>query len=258
MSSVIAVDRPASSPQPRQDALRLDQVSLAYDVRWARASLKDRLLHPGRADRGPHLALADVSVTVARGEVLGIIGANGSGKTTLLRVMARVLDPTSGRVRIRGRILALLDLLCGFHPQLDGRENLYLYGALLGLDRRAIDRRFEAIAGFADIGPFMEAPLSTYSAGMTLRLAFALLTSLDADVMVIDEVLGVGDAEFQRKCERRFDERRSGGATFVIASHDLLRLRDLADRILWLDQGRVRMIGTPADVVGAYIDTLTL
>jgi ABC-type polysaccharide/polyol phosphate transport system ATPase subunit len=257
MSCPTAADPSAPDQSRALDAVRLDHVSLGYDVTWKRTSLVDRVVRNQRRDRTPYLALDDVSFSVAQGEVLGIIGANGSGKTTLLRVIAQVLDPTGGRLRIRGRTLALLDLLCGFHPELDGRENLYLYGAFLGLTRLDIDRRFQAIAEFADIGPFMEAPLSTYSAGMTLRLAFALLTSLDADVMVIDEILGVGDAEFQRKCERRFQERRATGATFIIASHDLLRIRELADRVLWLDGGRVQMNGTPPAVVAAYIESIT-
>ncbi|HEX3583572.1 MAG TPA: ABC transporter ATP-binding protein [Thermoanaerobaculia bacterium] len=238
-----------------EEVLRLDDVSVSYRRVWERASLKERLA--GRTTRArDHLALDGVDLALARGEAVGIIGMNGAGKSTLLRVAARILQPASGRVRIRGRVAPLLDLIGAFHPELTGRENVYLQCALHSFTRREIAERFDEIIAFAEIGDFLDAPLRTYSSGMMLRLAFAILSSIDADILLVDEALGVGDAGFQEKCASRMRAMRDRGLAFLIVSHDLTRIREMCDRVVWLHSGRVRAMGNAADVVARYIDSV--
>jgi ABC-type polysaccharide/polyol phosphate transport system ATPase subunit len=234
-------------------ALDLDRVSVRYRIALdARITLKESIVRGRRRKFVEHVALDDVTLAVNRGEMLGVIGRNGAGKTTLLNVMARVLQPLSGRLRIRGSVSSIIDLLSGFHPELTGRENAYLRGAFLGVSRAKMQERIDSIAAFADIGQFFDAPLRTYSAGMIVRLAFAVTASVDADILLIDEALGVGDAEFQTKCAARMAEHRARGVTFIVVSHDVARLQATCDRIVWLDQGRIRALGDPHDVVAQY------
>lgn len=233
--------------------MRLDGITVRYRIALdPHVTLKESIVRGRRRKFVEHVALDDLTLAVARGEMLGVIGRNGAGKTTLLNVMARVLQPTSGRLRIRGSVSSIIDLLSGFHPELSGRENAYLRGAFLGVSRARMHERLDAIAAFADIGQFFDAPLRTYSAGMIVRLAFAVTASVDADILLIDEALGVGDAEFQVKCAERMAEHRARGVTFVVVSHDVARLQASCDRILWLDRGRVRALGDPHDVVAQY------
>lgn len=220
-------------------------------------TLKEAIARRTRRRMMEHLALDDLTLEVARGEMLGVIGRNGAGKTTLLNVLARVIEPTAGRVRIRGSVAPIIDLMGGLHPELTGRENVLLRGAFLGAGRAAMLARTGAIAEFADIGPFFDAPLRTYSAGMVVRLAFAIATSIDADILLVDEALGVGDAEFQLRCAARMRQYRERGVTFVIVSHDVMRLEQSCDRMLWLDGGRIGALGDPHDVVQRYAASLT-
>jgi ABC-type polysaccharide/polyol phosphate transport system ATPase subunit len=234
-------------------ALELDGVSVRYRVALDRhATLKETIVRGRRPRIVEHVALDGVTLAVARGEMLGVIGRNGAGKTTLLNVMARVLHPSAGRLRIRGAVASLIDLLGGFHPELTGHENAMLRGAFLGVRRADMRARLDGIAAFADIGRFFDAPLRTYSAGMVVRLAFAVATSADADILLVDEALGVGDAEFQDKCAARMDEFRARGVTFVVVSHNVQRLAASCDRIAWLDAGRIRAEGCPREVVAQY------
>jgi ABC-type polysaccharide/polyol phosphate transport system ATPase subunit len=242
-----------TSPIAHDAAVRLDGISVRYRIALdPHVTLKESIVRWRRPRFVEHVALDDVTLEVARGEMLGVIGRNGAGKTTLLNVMARVLQPTSGRLRMRGSVSSIIDLLSGFHPELSGRENAYLRGAFLGVSRARMHERIDSIEAFADIGRFFDAPLRTYSAGMIVRLAFAVTASVEAEILLIDEALGVGDAEFQTKCAARMAEHRARGVTFVIVSHDVARLQASCDRIVWLDQGRIRAIGDPVDVVGQY------
>jgi ABC-type polysaccharide/polyol phosphate transport system ATPase subunit len=239
------------------DAIRLDGVSVRFRVPLeGRRTLKEAVARFSRRRMIEHLALDDVSLHVARGEMLGIIGRNGAGKTTLLNVMARVIQPTAGRLRIAGSVSPLIDLMGGLHPELTGRENVMLRGAFLGVSRAAMRGRLEAIEDFAGIGSFFDAPLRTYSAGMIVRLAFAVASTVEADILLIDEALGVGDAEFQTRCAARIREHRERGVTFVVVSHDVMRLQETCNRILWLDGGRIRALGPPRDVVTGYSSSL--
>ena len=201
-------------------------------------------------------ALEDVSFTVGSGELVGIIGRNGAGKTTLLRILARITAPTAGVARVRGRLSALLDVGTGLHDELTGRENVFLSGAILGMSRRDVRARFDEIAAFSGVERFLDTPLKRYSAGMRLRLAFAVAAHLEPDVLVIDEALAVGDAEFQRRCIGRMEDLQRSGRTVVFVSHDLGAIGRLCDRTLWLDHGQIAFDGATHETLRRYFDAV--
>jgi lipopolysaccharide transport system ATP-binding protein len=200
-------------------------------------------------------ALDDVGFEVARGETVGIIGRNGSGKSTLLQIVCGTLRPTSGHVETHGRIAAMLELGAGFSPEFSGRENIFLNGYIVGLTQQEIEARYDAICAFADIGDFIEQPIKTYSTGMAVRLAFAVMAHVDADVLVIDEALAVGDARFVQKCMRFLREFKERG-TLLFVSHDTTAVANLCDRVVWLDAGRVKAIGPAKHVCDLYLENL--
>ena len=199
-------------------------------------------------------ALKDISFEVKRGEVLGVIGPNGSGKTTLLKILSRITEPTEGRAEIHGSVGSLLEVGTGFHFELTGRENVYLSGAILGMSKREIDEKFEEIVSFAEVGEFMETPVKRYSDGMRVRLGFSVAAHLEPDVIMIDEVLAVGDASFQRKCLGRMGEVRSEGRTVIFVSHDMAAIENLCDRAFALERGRIFASGNPSDVIARYLE----
>ncbi len=202
-------------------------------------------------------ALRDVSFDVARGESVGIIGRNGSGKSTLLQMLCGTLTPASGTVQVNGRVAALLELGSGFNPEFTGRENVYLNGSVLGLSVEEIDARYDAITRFADIGPFIDQPVKTYSSGMVVRLAFAVSVSVDPDVLVVDEALAVGDMAFQQQCLQRLRDLREAGTTIVLVTHDIMLTRNYCNRVVYLDHGVVKAIGDAETVGELYVkDTL--
>ena len=243
-------------------AIACDGISKCYQV-YVRPEdrLKQSLLprvqrvsrQPVRRYYNEFWALRDVGFHVARGETVGIIGRNGSGKSTLLQIVCGTLAPTAGSVEVNGRVAALLELGSGFNPEFTGRENVFLNGVVLGLTREQIRERFDDIALFADIGDFMDQPVKTYSSGMGVRLAFAVIAHVDADILVIDEALAVGDAVFTQKCMRFLRTfRRTGTVLFV--SHDAASILSLCDRAIWIDGGVVRMQGSAQDVSNAYME----
>jgi ABC-type polysaccharide/polyol phosphate transport system ATPase subunit len=197
-------------------------------------------------------ALRDVSITVDAGEVFALIGRNGAGKSTLLKVVARVLRPTVGRARVRGRVAPLLEFGAGFHPELTGRENVFLNGTLLGRSRRELVASFERIVEFAELIEFIDAPLRTYSSGMIARLGFAIATDVRPEVLIVDEGLAVGDTDFQAKCTGRIREFRQAGTTILLVSHQMAYVAETCTRAAWLDHGAVKAVGPAADVVQAY------
>lgn len=199
-------------------------------------------------------ALKDVSFEVRRGEVLGIIGPNGAGKSTLLKILSRITDPSEGRVEIRGRVASLLEVGTGFHPELTGRENVYLNGAILGMTRGEIRRKFDEIVAFAGVERFLDTPVKRYSSGMYVRLAFAVAAHLESEILVVDEVLAVGDAEFQKKCLGKMSEVAGLGRTVLLVSHNLAVVRRLCTVALLLEQGRLSESGQPAHTIGRYLD----
>lgn len=197
-------------------------------------------------------ALKDVSLDVMRGEVLGIVGRNGAGKSTLLKILSRITEPTRGRITLRGRVGSLLEVGTGFHPELSGRENIFLNGAILGMSRAEIYRKFDEIVEFADVAKFLDTPVKRYSSGMYVRLAFAVAAHLEPEILVVDEVLAVGDAQFQRKCLGKMKDVASGGRTVLFVSHNLSAVSQLTNRTLLLDSGAVRFVGPTADAVALY------
>ncbi len=198
-------------------------------------------------------ALTDVSFTVARGATYGIIGRNGSGKSTALKLVAGITKPTTGSVKVDGRISALIELGAGFHPEISGRENVFINGIMLGLTRREIQQRFDEIVDFAELREFIDAPVKTYSSGMYMRLGFAVAIHVDPDVLLVDEVLAVGDEGFTHKCLDKFAEFRRRGRTILLVTHSLNLVERFCDEALWLDNGRAMMNGDPKRVVGAYL-----
>jgi ABC-type polysaccharide/polyol phosphate transport system ATPase subunit len=211
----------------------------------------------GRARPELLWALRDVSFDVRHGEVVGIVGRNGAGKSTLLKILSRITEPTTGRAEIHGRVGSLLEVGTGFHPELTGRENVYLNGAILGMRRREIERRFDEIVAFAEVERFIDTPIKHYSSGMHLRLAFAVAAHLEAEILLVDEVLAVGDVQFQRRCLGKMDEVARGGRTVLFVSHQMTQIRRLCERCLWLDGGQVREAGATAKVVSAYLAAMT-
>ncbi len=198
-------------------------------------------------------AVDDVSLRIRQGAAFGIVGRNGSGKSTLLKLMAGITRPTAGSVRVQGRVSALIELGAGFHPEISGRENVFINGVMLGLTRREIARRFDEIVEFADVADFIDAPVRTYSSGMYMRLGFAVAVHVDADVLLVDEVLAVGDERFSLKCLDKFAEYKRRGKTTVLVTHGLDMVERFCDEALWLDEGKVRMSGDPRRVLHAYI-----
>src|SRR6185369_5415883 len=204
---------------------------------------------------GTVMALRDVSFEVNAGEVLGIIGRNGAGKSTLLKVLARITEPSAGRIDLYGRVASLLEVGTGFHPELTGRENIHLNAAILGMTRAEIQRRFDEIVAFSEIEDFIDTPVKRYSSGMYLRLAFAVAAHLDPEILLVDEVLAVGDARFQRKCLNKMQAIGDGGRTVLFVSHDMSAVTRLCPRTILLDGGRVLRDGSSHEVVGAYLSS---
>ena len=197
-------------------------------------------------------ALRDVSFRVEQGTVFGIVGKNGSGKSTLLRVLGRITEPTCGRAEIYGRVGCVLGVGTGFHPELTGRENVFLSGIVLGMRRREIKRKLDEIVAFSGVGAFLDTPIKHYSSGMAVRLGFAVAAHLEPDILLIDEVLSVGDAEFQRRCLGKMREVADGGRTVLLVSHNLETMRSLCQRAIWLDGGRIRTAGDATEVSRSY------
>src|SRR5882724_1629413 len=197
-------------------------------------------------------ALKDVNLEVKHGEVLGLIGRNGAGKTTLLKILSRITKPTSGWAALHGRVGSLLEVGTGFHPELTGRDNTYLSGAILGMSKREINRKFDEILAFAEIEKFIDTPVKHYSSGMYVRLAFAVAAHLEPEILLVDEVLAVGDITFQKKCLGKMGDVARGGRTVVLVSHQMNQIRRLCQRVAWIDGGSVRMTGGAHEVLARY------
>lgn len=209
-------------------------------------------VNTGKLRKDEFWALENVNFEIKKGETFGLIGANGSGKTTLLRMITGIFPPDKGKIAVKGRIGALIAVGAGFHPHMTGRENIFLNGAILGMSRENIDRNMDDIINFAEIGNFLDAPVSTYSSGMTVRLGFAIAIHSLPDIVLVDEILAVGDAKFQRKCLDKIREMRKKGVTFILVSHNMQNIEAMCDRTLLLHHGKQIMIGSPQEVVPAY------
>lgn len=236
-------------------AVILEDVSLAYRLsRNNASSLKEQLIAAAKGGIAHETlwALKGISLEVWPGEVLAVIGRNGAGKSTLMKVMARVLPPRGGRVRVRGRIAPMIELGAGFNPDLTGHENVVLYGALLGRDPQHMRRRAGAIAEWAGLSDYLGVPLRSYSSGMVARLAFSVAVDVEPDVLIVDEVLSVGDEEFQRRSLARIEEMISAGTAVVLVTHNMQQVLERATRVLWMESGSVRGVGEPAEMVSSY------
>jgi ABC-2 type transport system ATP-binding protein len=235
--------------------IQLQNASVLYRVPQERIStFKEyaiRLLQR-RIQHREFWALRDINLEVRKGEVFGIIGRNGAGKSTLLKLVARVLQPTNGRVYVNGRVAPLLEVSAALHPELTGRENIFLNGALLGFSSRAMKEKYNRIVDFAELWDFIDAPIRTYSSGMVVRLGFSIATDEPPDILIIDEVLSVGDEAFQAKCRQRIEDFRRYGVTILLVSHDADRVRKMCDRAVWIDHGQIRCTGTAGEIVDAY------
>jgi ABC-2 type transport system ATP-binding protein len=237
------------------EVVRLEGVSVSYRVPSEYiGTFKEYFIRrvQGKIKHNSFLALNGVDLSINRGEVFGLIGHNGAGKSTLLKLVARVLKPSQGRVLARGRVAPLLELGAGFHPELSGRENVYLNGALLGFTRREMDEKFDRIVNFAELEAFIDAPMRTYSSGMWARLGFAVATDVKPDILIIDEILGVGDEAFQKKSAGRIQQFQEQGATILLVSHNLHAIETMCDRVAWLDHGHLLAVGEPVELVDRY------
>jgi lipopolysaccharide transport system ATP-binding protein len=250
-------------------AIHVDSLGKRYRIgsRARYLTLRDRLAGPLKSparwfrpaaargsEAGPRYiwALRNVSFDLQEGEVLGLIGRNGAGKTTLLKILSRVSQPTEGSAEIRGRMGSLLEVGTGFHPELTGRENTYLNGAILGMGKREIARKFDDIVAFAETADFIDTPLKHYSTGMQMRLAFAVAAHFEPQILLVDEVLAVGDLAFQKKCLAKMGEVAQAGRTIIFVTHQMNQIRRLCERVIWMDGGTIRQAGPTAEIVGAY------
>jgi lipopolysaccharide transport system ATP-binding protein len=209
------------------------------------------------ADKKTLWALRDVSFSLESGQVLGIVGRNGAGKSTLLKILSRITRPTSGSIHVRGKVASLLEVGTGFHEELTGRENVYLSGCVLGMPKKRIDAKLDEIIAFAEIDQFVDTPIKRYSSGMKMRLGFSVAAHLESDILIVDEVLAVGDGEFQRKCLQAMSDLRSTGRTVLFVSHNLAAVHTLCSRAIWIDRGHLKQEGSTAEVVKSYLSAFS-
>ena len=235
--------------------IEVKNVSMSFRLSQDRIqSIKEYLvtLAKGKLKYKEFWALKNVSFTVRPGEVLGIIGRNGAGKSTILKVISGILKPTEGSVSVRGNIVPMLELGSGFDFDLTGRENIYLNGSILGYSSHFLDEKYDEILSFSELGEFIEMPIRNYSSGMMMRLAFSIATVVNPEILIVDEILAVGDEAFQRKSRQRMLELMGGGTTVLFVSHSLDQIREMCDRVLWLDHGQIKMLGETKEVCDAY------
>jgi ABC-type polysaccharide/polyol phosphate transport system ATPase subunit len=238
-------------------AVTVDHVSKRFRMYSERNdSLKSMVMRGKKSVHEDFWALKDVSFEVPQGKTFGLIGKNGSGKSTLLKCLAKILWPEEGSITARGKQASLLEVGSGFHPELSGRENVFLNGSILGMSRKEVTRKFDDIVSFSGVGHFIDQPVKNYSSGMYVRLGFSVAVAVTPDVLVVDEVLAVGDATFQNRCRTKFKEMKAEGRTVILVSHSMSTVKDMCDEVAWLDQGDLKMIGNTKDVVKAYNATV--
>ena len=228
-----------------------NRFKLVYDKPF---TLKERLIFWKNTKVGYHEVLKGIDLKIKKGETVALIGVNGSGKSTLLKLMTKIIYPTKGTITTNGKLTSLLELGAGFHQDFTGRENIYFNASIFGLTAKEIDARVQDIIDFSELGEFIEAPVRTYSSGMYMRLAFSVAINVDADILLIDEILAVGDQHFQDKCYAKLEELKRSGKTIVIVSHSLSSVKKLCDRAVWLYKGEIREDGNTADVIEKYLE----
>ena len=234
--------------------IEVKDVYKTFNVYYDKAnSLKEKMLFWNRNKKEKREVLKDISVTIYNGETVGLIGVNGSGKSTLLKLMTKIIYPNRGKIETYGKLTSLLELGAGFHPDFSGRENIYFNASIFGLTKKEIDERLERIIEFSELGEFIDNPVRTYSSGMYMRLAFAVAINVDADILLIDEILAVGDQHFQDKCINKLKELQQEGKTIVFVSHSMALVKDFCTRAIWLDNGLLRMDDVPEKVAEVYL-----
>lgn len=236
-------------------AIKVDHVYKSFNVYYDRANtLKERLLFVGRnKKREKREILNDINLEIKKGETVALIGVNGSGKSTLLKLMTQIIFPNKGTIETRGKLTSLLELGAGFHPDFSGRENIYFNSSIFGLTRKEIDSRLDQIIEFSELGSLIDNPVRTYSSGQYMRLAFSVAINVDAEILLIDEILSVGDQHFQEKCFKKMRELKAEGKTMVFVTHSMESVKNLCDRAVWLYEGKVKMDGDTSEVVDEYL-----
>lgn len=238
----------------QKDVIVVNDVSKSFKIYFDKgATLKEKLLFADRRKHEVRNVLTNINFTVKKGEVIALIGENGCGKSTLLKLLTKIMYPDKGQIRMEGRVSSLIELGAGFHPDLTGRENIYTNASIFGLSRKEIDSRIEKIIEFSELGDFINNPVRTYSSGMYMRLAFAVAINVDAEILLIDEILAVGDASFQAKCFRKIQEIKNQGVTIVFVSHDLSTVQRICDRAIYIYRGKIKREGDPYNVVNTYL-----
>ncbi len=241
-----------------ENRIIVDNVYKTFNVYMDKAnSLKEKMLFWNRNRKEKREVLKNINLTIKNGEAVGLIGVNGSGKSTLLKLMTKIIYPNSGKIITNGKLTSLLELGAGFHPDFSGRENIYFNASIFGLTKKQIDERIDNIIEFSELGSYIDNPVRTYSSGMYMRLAFAVAINVDADILLVDEVLAVGDQHFQEKCIAKMKELKEQGKTMVFVTHSLGTVKDFCNRAIWLNQGVVKMDGEPDEVIEAYLKETT-
>lgn len=234
-------------------AVHVEQVSKKFRLYHERnQSLKSTIMRGRRSVHEDFWALKDVTFDVPEGSTFGLIGSNGSGKSTLLKCLAKIYYPETGSITAHGKVAALLEVGSGFHPELTGRENIFLNGSILGMSRKEVTSKFDEIVDFSGVAEFIDQPVKNYSSGMYVRLGFSVAINVDPDILIVDEVLAVGDAEFQAKCRSKFVEFRAAGKTVILVSHDMGAVKSMCDHVAWLNHGSLIVAGEAADAIAAY------
>ena len=238
-----------------ENAIIVDNVYKDFKIFYDKAnSLKEKLLFWNRNKNEKLHILKGVSLEIKKGESVGLIGTNGSGKSTLLKLMTRIIYPNKGKITVNGKLASLLELGAGFHPDFSGRENIYFNASIFGMTKKEIDARLDDIIRFSELEEFIDNPVRTYSSGMYMRLAFAVAINVDADILLVDEILAVGDQHFQEKCHNKMKQLKSEGKTIVIVSHDMKMVRAFCDRVVWLKDGKIERQGNTEEVVQDYLE----
>ena len=236
-------------------AIEVINVTKKFKIYYDKANtLKEHMLFWKRNKSEEFVALKDINVKIKKGETVGLIGVNGSGKSTLLKLMTKIIYPTTGKVITHGKLTSLLELGAGFHQDFTGRENIYFNAAIFGLTKKEIDKRLDDIIEFSELGEFIDNPVRTYSSGMYMRLAFSIAINVDAEILLIDEILAVGDQHFQEKCFKKLEELKNSDKTIVIVSHSLDQIENLCTRAIWIYEGKVAMDATPKEVIPKYLE----
>ena len=239
------------------NAIEINHVAKKFRLyRERNQTLKSAIMRGKLSDHDEFWALSDIDFSIPEGSSFGLIGSNGSGKSTLLKCLAKIYWPDEGSISYSGKMAAMLEVGSGFHHELSGRENIYLNGSILGMSKKEIDSKFDEIVDFSGVEKFIDQPVKNYSSGMYVRLGFSVAISVEPDILVVDEVLAVGDAEFQEKCLLKFQDYRNAGRTVVMVTHSMESIRSMCDHAAWIEKGKLREVGTSIDVSQSYLDSL--